>query len=156
MAMRNEICTRGSIQGEENSVSKNFGKFKFLRKLHVVKICTFFHFCPTLTPFYSIKKAEIEKNEYFQDKIQPSGYPNIAKSRVFSSQFFKKKIIIFCSILAIFCQKQGRSHSLKGCNQNLTYPIVVSQFLGMFLCKMFCSSTSQYCDYNDQRSFFLV
>ena len=65
-------------------------------------------------------------------------------------------MITFCSILAIFCQKEGCGHMLKGRNQNLTYSTGVSQFLGMFLCKTFCSSTSQFCGYNDQRSFFLI
>ena len=41
--------------------SKIFGKFKFLRKLHVTKVCTFFQFLPNFDPFYSMKEAEIEK-----------------------------------------------------------------------------------------------
>ena len=56
---------------ERKTVFQNFlGNSNFYRNctLHK-KFALFFIFFSTLTPFYSIKKAKIEKNKYFQDKI---------------------------------------------------------------------------------------
>ena len=61
-------------------------------------------------------------------KIQLSGYP-----------FQMKNTITFCPILVFFFVKKGRGQGLKGPNQNLTYPIAVSQFLDMFQPKKFWS-----------------
>ena len=72
------------------------------------------------------------------------------------SQFFRKNTITFCPILAVFWWKKGRGHTLKARNQNLTYPIAVSQFWGMFQSKKFGPRNSQFCGYRCQRSFFSI
>ena len=73
-----------------------------------------------------------------------------------SSQLFRKNTISFCSILVIFYQKQRRGHKLKAQNQNLSYTVLSTRFLIMFLSKNFVPSTFQFCGYRCQRSFFLI
>ena len=46
------------VFSKRKTVSKIFGKFKFLRKLHVAKVSTFFQFLRNFDP---MKEAEIEK-----------------------------------------------------------------------------------------------
>ena len=113
------------------------------------------NFYENLTPFYSMKEAKIEKTKQFlETKFSHWAIQYCKNQGPILSQFFRKNMITFCSILAIFCPKKGHSHMLKGQNQNMTYTIAISQFLGMFLCKKFCSSTSQFCGYNNQKSLF--
>ena len=53
-----ETCTIGSIRRETNSVLRILEKFKFLQKQQTPKDFTF---GPTLTLFFLLKMAEIEK-----------------------------------------------------------------------------------------------
>ena len=150
-----EICTRGSIQGEENSVSKFFGKFKFLRELHVTKVCTFFQFLPNLDPILLYEGGQNRKNQTsLWRKFSHRAIQILKNQGPISSQFFRKNTITFCSILAIFCQKERRGHTLKGRNQNLIYPIAVSEFMGMFLCKMFCTRIPNFAAITTKGCFF--
>ena len=52
-------------------------------------------------------------------------------------------ILFFCSIWAIF-QEAGRGHPFKDQNQNLTYSIAFSQFLGNLMQKKVGSSPFQF------------
>ena len=63
--------------------------------------------------------------------------------------------ITFCSILAFFGWKKGCGQGLKSPNENLTYPIAVSQFWGILQSKKFGLSTCQFCCYRSQGSCFL-
>ena len=100
-----------------------------------------------------MKEAEIEKTKCFAGPNYAIGLSKNHKIKALSCPNFSRKIR-FCPILVVFWWKKGRGHTLKARNQNLTYPIAVSQLWGMFQYKKFGSSTSQFCGYRCQRSFF--
>ena len=127
----------------------------FYENCTLPKFALIFSFCPTLTLFYSMKEAEIEKTKCCIGQNLAIGLSKIAKSRPYLVSIFQEKYDYFFLYFGYFdCQKEGHGHLLKGWSQNLTYPVAVSQFLGMFLWKRFCISIFQICGYNDQRSFF--
>ena len=104
-----ESCTRGGIQGEENSVSEVFGKYKFLRKLHVTKVCTFFQFLHNFDPILLYEGGRNRRNQITHWTLF-----SLKATQILLNQ----NTITSCSILAIFCQKEGCPHTLKGRNQN--------------------------------------
>ena len=71
-----------------------------------------------------------------------------------SSQLFRKNMISFCSILIIFYQKERRGHKLKAQNQNLTYTVLSTRFLIIFLSKNFVPSTFQFAAIGAKGRFF--
>ena len=114
-----EICTRGGIQGEGNSVSKIYGKNEFLQKLHVTKVCTFFRFLPNFDLILLYEEGQNRKNQIMHPtKFSHWAIQILLNQDPISSQFFRKSTITFCSILAIFGQKEERGHTLKCRNQN--------------------------------------
>ena len=79
------------------------------------KFARFFRFILTLRPFFSMKEAEIEKSKYlFRDKTTPSGYPNIAKSRLYLVPIFQEKYDYFLSHFDRFLVKKGAWSPFKG------------------------------------------
>ena len=99
-----QICTRGSIQGGEDSVSKIFGKFKVLRKLHVTKVCTFFSVFAQLWPHFTPwSRLILKKLIFLGTKFSHRAIQISQNQGPIWSQFFKKNTITFCFILAVFC-----------------------------------------------------
>ena len=78
----------------------------------------------------------------------------MAKSSPYLVPIFQEKYDYFLLHFGLFLVKKGRGQQLKDPNENLTYPIVVSQFWGIFLSKKFCPSTCQFCGYRCQRLCF--
>ena len=101
-----EICTRGNIQGEENSVSKNFGKFKFLRKLHVTKVCTFFQFLPNFDPILLYEGGQNRKNLIRSGQNLAIGLSKYCKIKVMSCLNFSGKIRLFFALFWLFFAKK--------------------------------------------------
>ena len=129
-----EIFTRGSSQEDTNSVWRILEKFKFLQKQEIPKIYTFgLHVWSSFDPFSPLKMTEIKKTKYFQDKIQPSGCPNIAKSKPYLLSILQEKYDYFLLYFGYFLPKKGSGHKLKDRNQNMTYPILPTRFLKMLL-----------------------
>ena len=92
-----------------------FKNSNFSRNRTFPKFARFFGFCPTLRPFFSMKEAEIEKSKYFfRDKTTPSGYPNIAKSRLYLVPIFQEKYDYFLSHFGRFLVKKGAWSPFKG------------------------------------------
>ena len=91
---------------------------------------------------------------FFRTKLRHRAIQKLQNQGPILSQFFRKNTITFCPILAVFWWKKGRGHTLKARNQNLTYPVAVSQFWGMFQSKKVGPRTSQFGGYRCQRSFF--
>ena len=69
----------------------------------------FFSFCPTLTPFFCMKEAEIEKTKYF---LRQNYTIELSKNR--------KMKALSCPNFWQFFAEKGRAHTLKSWNQNLT------------------------------------
>ena len=96
--------------------------------------------CNTLTssctPF-PLNMVKIRTVKTVSEKMQPSGYPNMSKSRL-SSLLFKWKIRLLLAIFWHFwTNKTGCGQRLKGQNQNLTSIVVYWNY------KMFGPTTFQ-------------
>ena len=142
-------------QGEQDTVSRIFLKIQIFtekgrsQSLHffLVFVQLWGRFCPWRRP--KSKKLNISRTKLCHRAIQ-----KLQIQGPILCQFFRKNTITFCPILAVFWWKKGRGQVLKARNQNVIYPIAVSQFWGMFQYKKFGSSTSQFCGYRYQRLFF--
>ena len=105
---------------ERNRVVKFFWRIPiFTETTRQQSLIFFFSFYPTLGPIH-----------IYQDKIQPSSYQNIAKSR----PYLALCMLLFAPFWLFFGEKG-------------TYPIAVSQFLGTFQSKRFGPSTCQFWSY---------
>ena len=93
-----ETCTRDSVQGYTNSVSRIFEKFKFLQKRETPKV---FMFGPTLTSFFPLKMAEIEISSV-NSAIGLSKYVN---GKAVSSPPFQWKIGLLFAFFERFLEK---------------------------------------------------
>ena len=148
-----EICTRGIIQGEENSVSKIFGKCKFLRKLHATKVRTF-QFLPNVDPIYSMKEVEIEKTKYCRGQNLAIGLSKYRKIKALSPLNFQEKYDYILLYFGYFLPKGGAWSHVKGSESKFDYPIAVSQFLGMFPCKKFVAALPSFAAITIKGRFF--
>ena len=94
----------------------------------------FFSFCPTLRPFFSMKEAEIKKQNVFsgcfQDKTTPSGYPKIARSRPYLVPIFQEKYDHFLSYFGRFLMKKGAWPHVKGWESKFQLPYCSLTTLG--------------------------
>ena len=91
--------------------SKIFGKFKFLRKLHITKVCTFFQFLPN---FYSIKEAEIEKIKYCSGQNLAIGLCKHCKVKALSRLNFSGKILLPFTLFWLSLPKRGAWSQFEG------------------------------------------
>ena len=67
--------------------------------------------------------VEIEKNKYFlKKKLQPSGYPNMAKSKIYLLSPFWEKYDYFWAYMDNFWEKRVRGYKSQDQNQSVTYP----------------------------------
>ena len=65
-------------------------------------------------PDSSPKMAEIKKVNGRAEKLQPSGYPNISKSRLYLLSPFREKYNYILHYLGYFWHETGRGHKSKG------------------------------------------
>ena len=106
---------------------KIFIKIESFQSLHflLVFVQLWGHFSPWRRP--KSKKLKILWTKLHHRAIQKS-----QNQGPILSQFFRKNTITFCPLLAIVWWKKGCGNTLKAWNQNLTWPIAVSQFWGIF------------------------
>ena len=72
------------------------------------KFALFFSFCPTLTPFYSMKEAEIEKTKWWIEQNLDIGLSKSRKIKAPSRLHFSGKIRLFFDLFwLIFVKKRG-------------------------------------------------
>ena len=126
----------------------------FYKNYTLAKFNFFSVFAQLWDPFTPWSRSKSKKLNIFRTKFSHWVIRILQNQGPIWSQFFRKNTITFCSILAVFWWKKGRGQGLKGWNQNLTCPIAVSQFLGIFQSKRFGPSTCQFCGYRLQRSCF--
>ena len=141
----------GSVWGETNSAWRILEKFKCLQKRQTPKTFTF---GPTLTPFFPLKMAKSKKITKLEIKFSHRAIQKLKKLKLCFCRLLMKNRITFCTFQAFFFEKHGHGRTLKSRNQNLTYPIAVSQFLSMFQSKKFGPSICQFCGYRSQVSYF--
>ena len=92
-----DILTIGSALASKNIGWNFFEGFKFLWRRNEPKISTF---CPTLIPFFFLKMAEIQINNYWCEQTSWQNQGSI------SCPLSGKNIITFYTIWAIFGRKQ--------------------------------------------------
>ena len=80
----------------------------------------FFSFCSTLTPFFCMKEAEIEKTKYFLRQNYTIELSKNRKMKALSCPNFSGKIRLLFVLFWQFFAEKGRAHTLKSRNQNLT------------------------------------
>ena len=112
----------------------------------------FFSFCPTLTPFYPMKQADIKKTNIFGDKIQPLGYPNIAISRPYLVSIFQEKYDYFLLYFGCFLLKKEVWSHFERSQSKFHIAYFTNMIPGHV--SVFCSSTCQFCCYRSQRLCF--
>ena len=139
---------------ESNTLIQEFFKnSNFYRNRTFPKFALFFRFCPTLRPFFSMKEAEIEKM-FLRAKLRHRAIQISQNQGFIWSQFFRKNMITFCPILAVFWWKKGRGLTLKARNQNLTEPILEPRFPAFRICKGFGPTICRSWAFWSQRSGF--
>ena len=109
-----EICTRDSIQGEKNNVWRIIGKFKFLQKREIPKVCTFCNFSPKFDPlFLPEDSGNRKKLNIFKEK---TSYRAIQISQNLSpiSLNFSGKIQLLFALFRVFFAKKGAWSHIEG------------------------------------------
>ena len=99
-----EIFTRGSTKGDKIGVWRIFEKLSFLPKREIPKVCAF---CPTLSPIYPLKLAEIGKNKKIQDKNSAIGLSKSVNPNPVALLPFKWKIGLLFAPFELFLVKKS-------------------------------------------------
>ena len=106
---------------ESKTLFENFFKnSNFYRNRTFPKFAPFFSFCPTLTPFFSMKEAEIEHSKYPAGESYAIRLSEYRKIKVASCPNFSGKIRLLFVLFWLFLVKKERGQRLKDRNQNLT------------------------------------
>ena len=97
-----------------------FKNSNFYRNRTFPKFAPFFSFCPTLTPFFSMKEAEIEHSKYSAGESYAIRLSEYRKIKVASCPNFSGKIRLLFVLFWLFLVDKERGQRLKDRNQNVT------------------------------------
>ena len=94
----------------------------FYENCTLPKFALIFSFCPTLTLFYSMKEAEIEKTKCCIGQNLAIGLSKIAKSRPYLVSIFQEKYDYFFLYFGYFLPKRGAWSLTEGLESKFDLP----------------------------------
>ena len=98
---------------------RSFWKIQIFTETTRYQSLHFFSIFPKFDPILIYEGCQNKKKQIMHStKFSHRAIDILLNQGPISSQVFRKNTITFRSILAIFCQKEGRGHTLKGRNQN--------------------------------------
>ena len=109
------------VSKERKTVFKNFWKIQYFTKSAHSQILPFFKVFAQLWPHFTLwRRSKSNKLNGCQEKIFPSGYRNIAKSRPYLVLIFREKYDYFLLYFGCFWQEISQDQKSKDWNENLT------------------------------------